>query len=347
MINLKPFPKISRWLIVSLCTGLLVVGLGLGPLGLSPAQADVPFYWNAIDVDIALQADGDMLVTETQTYRFTADHTSQRYRYIPLDRLHRITDAQVYQNDQPIPTQTGTQNNQYWIRWQQDLNAPESHTFVLKYRVVGGVLNRRDYSQIYWRALFPERDAPINRGKVTVQVPEALVGNISQFESRGVPSSDRQIAPDTFEFSVDRPLAPKQFLDVRLQFPSGLLDLSASQTASGLSRLADYLWVGAMLLGGGVIIFSLIDWVTQRRCPRCGQFSLRRTRRQVPHPTKKYGKQLEITQTCRQCGYRHSDRKTIIYSGYSGSSSWGGYGGYGGGGGCGGGGGGCGGGGGG
>jgi hypothetical protein len=43
------------------------------------AHKGVPFYWNYINVDL----NGDMVVTESQQYNFTTDHTNQRYSYIP------------------------------------------------------------------------------------------------------------------------------------------------------------------------------------------------------------------------------------------------------------------------
>ena len=35
------------------------------------AQSEVPFYWEFINVDIDVQENGDMLITETQKYVFT------------------------------------------------------------------------------------------------------------------------------------------------------------------------------------------------------------------------------------------------------------------------------------
>ena len=49
------------------------------------ASAKEPFYWEYINVDIDVQENGDMWVTEVQRYVFTAPHTNQRYRWLPLD----------------------------------------------------------------------------------------------------------------------------------------------------------------------------------------------------------------------------------------------------------------------
>jgi len=39
------------------------------------AAQQLPYYWDNINVTIDVQTNGDMLVTETQKYVFTADYT--------------------------------------------------------------------------------------------------------------------------------------------------------------------------------------------------------------------------------------------------------------------------------
>ncbi|MFM7423858.1 MAG: hypothetical protein ACKO7W_02440, partial [Elainella sp.] len=69
-------------------------------ISILPAAAEVPFYWKSIDVEIDVQPNGDMWVTETQNYVFTAKHTNERYRYIPLDKVDEITDVTVTEKGQ-------------------------------------------------------------------------------------------------------------------------------------------------------------------------------------------------------------------------------------------------------
>ena len=106
MMTFNLIPQFNRWLWLGLCICLLSLSVGW-------AQAASPFYWDFINVDIALQSNGDLVVTETQKYTFTADHTNQRYRYIPLADLERITDVTVSEGDRALPTQTGTHDGQF------------------------------------------------------------------------------------------------------------------------------------------------------------------------------------------------------------------------------------------
>ena len=59
------------------------------------AQESSPFYWEFINVDINVQDNGDMIVTETQKYVFTAAHTNERYRWIPMDKVDTIDSVEV------------------------------------------------------------------------------------------------------------------------------------------------------------------------------------------------------------------------------------------------------------
>ena len=77
---------------------------------------DLPFYWEFINVNIDVQSNGDMLVTETQKYVFNTAYTNERHRYIPLSKVDDITDITVQENGKTISSQTGKENNQLWIR---------------------------------------------------------------------------------------------------------------------------------------------------------------------------------------------------------------------------------------
>ena len=210
--------------------------------GAATAQSGAPFYWESIDVLIDVQENGDMLVTETQTYVFTDWHHNQRYRYIPLDKVDGIDDISVSRpplappptpipakttpapTDAPapilmdtdtayggrIPVNTGIEDGQQWIRWShRELNLgekrarslrlcrnsysnatcarkyppKETFTFVLQYRVRGGLHLDEAGDMVYWKALFKKRDADIRSGSVTVRLPESLAGQISEYRS--------------------------------------------------------------------------------------------------------------------------------------------------------------------
>ncbi len=95
MINKRLLKKIFFLLMASLSLLLVTVT--------HAAAQQLPYYWDNINVIIDVQTNGDMLVTETQKYVFTAEYTNERYRYIPLDKVDEIKDVTVTENNQIIP----------------------------------------------------------------------------------------------------------------------------------------------------------------------------------------------------------------------------------------------------
>ncbi len=194
------------------------------------AQSDLthlPFYWDSINVAIDVQDNGDMLVTETQKYVFNKEHTNERYRYIPLDKVDDITDVSVSENNQILPSQVGKKNNQLWIKWQHELNPPESHTFELKYRVVGGLHVNFKNAQVYWKAIFSDRTSPIQNAKVTVKLPQSLAGTINSYlyYPKSITVSSQKLDDQTVEFISQKPILPGQELEVKVAFYSAILDI--------------------------------------------------------------------------------------------------------------------------
>ena len=191
----------------------------------------LPFYWDFINVEIEVQNNGDMLVTETQKYVFNRESENERYRYIPLDRVDEIKDVTVEENNEVIPSEVGKENNQLWIKWQHELNAPEAHTFTIKYRVIGGLQVDDNTTQVYWKAIFKDRNSPIQNAKVIVKLPESLAGKITSFTyyPAETPVSYQQLDSTTVEFIARQPIPPEKQLEVQVVFPNNILNVQKPQ----------------------------------------------------------------------------------------------------------------------
>lgn len=309
---------------------LLIASLSLFFVTVTHVAAQAaPFYWENIDVNIDVQANGDMLVTETQKYVFTGNYSNQRSRYIPLDKVQEIKDVTVAENNQIIPSTTGIENNQIWIRWQHELKPPESHTFVIKYRVVGGLQVNGENTQVYWKAIWSDRKSPINAAKVTVQLPEVLSGKVLSFTSLGTTATPRQVDPKTFEFVASQPIQPKQELEVQIAFPKQILNLpEPSSRQQGFSINLGNIF--PMMFFGFFAVAALMKSIENKRCPKCKTLNLKRTYKVlIPATTSHSGKQ-QVIHKCKNCSYNHKYEEEIPVisndsshssSSYSGSSS--------------------------
>ncbi|PHX53271.1 DUF2207 domain-containing protein, partial [Tychonema bourrellyi FEM_GT703] len=304
------------------------------------AAQQLPFYWDNINVIIDVQTNGDMLVTETQKYVFTADYNTERYRYIPLDKVDEIKDVTVAENNQIIPSSTGIENNQLWIRWQHQLKAPESHTFVIKYRVRGGLQLDGENTLVYWKAIAAGRKAPINAGKVTVKLPEALSGKVLSFMNFGTAAVRRQVDPKTFEFVASQAIQPEQELEVQIAFPQAILNIpqpgwqqggKQSQSASGETTISvddimeegsfmerilwffTFLPLFSIFLTLTIIlpIRLIIGWINDRRCPECKQLKIKRTYKVLIRATTSSSGKQAVTKHCGNCSY-HKEYEAVI-----------------------------------
>ena len=329
MINKRLLKKIVFSLMASLSLFLVTVT--------HAAAQQLPFYWDNINVIIDVQTNGDMLVTETQKYVFTADYTNERYRYIPLDKVDEIKDVTVAENNQIIASSTGTENNQLWIRWQHELKPPDTHTFVIKYRVVGGLQLDGENTQVYWKAIAAGRKAPVNTGKVTVKLPDALSGKVISFTNFGTPAVPRQVDPKTFEFVASQPIPPEQELEVQIAFPRPILNVRQP----GWQQILNLRQRGWQQSGNqfqsasqgedhdgsfGVLIFvvfpgivatifcisiSIKEDINNRRCPECQTLKLKRTYKVLIRATTSTSGKGYVTHHCGNCSY-HKEYEEVI-----------------------------------
>jgi hypothetical protein len=177
--------------------------------GLTPIVAEeAPFYWEYMHIEMELRDNGDLRITEEQKYVFTGPHTTARYRAIALDKVDEITNASVSHDGTVLAASTTRKRNTFWIRWSHPLTPPESHTFTLRYIVKGGLRVYDHTDMVEWSALFPDRDAPIQRGRVRLKFPAALSGHLQDVASWGVPADVHRLGPTTVEFTPRAPLPP-------------------------------------------------------------------------------------------------------------------------------------------
>ena len=217
------------------------VGLGILVCGLTlawgmPAQnqaAEVLPYWDHIDVNIEVQATGDLLVTETQTYISSPQRAQKRTRRIALDRVDAITDVQIFEDGHELPVSTRVKATHIRIRWRQLRRETARHTVVMRYRVKGSVYLHNTGDQILWPALSVEREGAIRRSTVSVRVPEALESRIQQIMTYGAPADVRRIDARTVSFVPHAALLPGEKLDVKIVVPHGVLDAAMSDWQQG------------------------------------------------------------------------------------------------------------------
>src|SRR5579859_1452680 len=247
--------------------------------------------WQRFDVDLAVQSDGSVRVTETQAISFSGTY-QQGYRLVPLDRTTGARDVSVAEiiNGRSVPYARGTdQPNRYsssigtnglQIDWWFAPTTNTVRTFEVGYLVTGGVRIYNTDDKLQWRAVYADRDGAIASSNVTVHLPEdvsasALKSAWYEFPANGAigalpaVADGTQLDPRTVQFAL-RQLPARQGAEVRVQFPHGAIAGSAPawqaqadradwlvQTVAPIGDFVSLLLTLGVLAGGGVFLFFL------------------------------------------------------------------------------------------
>jgi uncharacterized membrane protein YgcG len=289
-----------RRAIVAIGVVLLIAGLGAVPTTAQTTGRSVT--WQNYDVDLAIQPDGSIVVTETQTIAFTGTY-QQGYRLVPLDRTTGVTDVRVAEvvNGQPVQYSQGSGqpgtysarvgNDGLQVDWWFPPTSNSMRTFVLRYTANGAVRMYDGGDQLQWRAIYADRAGLIGAGVVTAHLPADVAATSVQsawyrYSSQGplgalpVAAQGTLVDARTVRFQVGQ-LPANQGAEVRVQFPHGLVAATPPAWQGGADR-ADWLAQSAapignflavllalvILAGGGA--FLLFVWMSNGRDPAIG-----------------------------------------------------------------------------
>lgn len=210
------------------------------PAGQARAAGRAGAYsWDYIDVDITIQTNGDLEIVETHRFAFREGTFTYAYRDIPLSRVEGIEDVWVVDEGQVwLRTTTARSGSNLRITWRF---APTSgtRTFRLHYRARGAVRIYPEGDQLWWKAVFADRTEPVRAAHVAVHLPAPVPAEQLKIAAYGVPARHSLIGEETVWFTAGE-VAPGQELEVRVQFPHGLVQASAPAWQAEADRIAEY-----------------------------------------------------------------------------------------------------------
>ncbi|NJN99847.1 MAG: DUF2207 domain-containing protein [Anaerolineales bacterium] len=206
---------------------LLITGLGV-------AQAqEKTLYWQRYDVNLAVQSNSDILVEETQQIVFTGGSFTFGFAAIPQDRVEQIADLQVSEiingSEQPYTpnsssdygfTTSTSDSGDLEITWYFPSTRDSAHTYILRYRVVGGLRIYDGGDQVWWKAIPPDHNFPIEAARVTVTLPQTFPKDQLVVASYGSPASIAYGDRGEVIFTAENIPADKE-VEVRVEFPQG------------------------------------------------------------------------------------------------------------------------------
>jgi uncharacterized membrane protein YgcG len=261
---------------------LLALLVALVSWGAAQAQ-DKSLYWQRYDVNITVQPNSDVLVEEIQQIQFTSGDFHFGYRAIPLDRVDQITDVSVAEviNGSERPYASGstgeygftasTEEGKLKITWYFPYTRNTAHTYIVRYRVVGGLRIYEGGDQIWWKAIGADHNFPIRASKVTVSLPATFSQDQLKVESYGASARNYVTDRGAVVFEAQN-IAADQELEVRVQFPHGVVQGSAPAWQAADDQRQQWGPVvsvifgglGLVLLVGGPLAVYLL-WYTRGR----------------------------------------------------------------------------------
>ncbi|MCX7766124.1 MAG: DUF2207 domain-containing protein, partial [Candidatus Sumerlaeia bacterium] len=198
-------------------------------------------YWERIDVEINLQRDGSLDITEVQEYVFDGDWNGGWRKLIIRGCDEIIFQTLEEKNDKKIRYEPGNIAHKYKynlrksgevleIKWRSRLPSEPVYknthkTFVLCYRVLGAIQPHKNFDELYWKAIFEERSGLIRYATATVRFPQDVKVEPGKFfvtfYTRAA-NARWEIRPDnTIFFKADN-LSPREKFEVKIEFPKGI-----------------------------------------------------------------------------------------------------------------------------
>ena len=256
-------------------TGLAIVIL-VAFAGVTYAQ-DKTFYWARLDVDLTVLTNSDIRVVETQEICFTEGTFRYGSRNIPRDRLESITDVEVWEGNRSFTSNnrdaygftTSLESGNFNIRWYFPETQNTCHTFALKYTVKGGLRIYAGGDQLWWKAVFSDRNHPVKSSQVTVNLPKEIEpAQVKQVKIEAYGASATHEVSDSGQIVfMAQNIQPGQELEVRVQFPHGIVKgtapgwqvrLDQAQTSSSAARISPGAAL-ALVLGLAVLIVFVVS----------------------------------------------------------------------------------------
>lgn len=143
----------------------------------NPALAAKSYYAERFDVQLDIQENGSMIVTETVEFRFEGDPFTFAFREISANETDGVTFLDASMDG--VPMSEGTQagqveveaGNPLKVTWHFPATSDASRVFTVRYRVAG-VIRKGDADTLIWRAIPEDHDYSIVTSSIILTYPQ-------------------------------------------------------------------------------------------------------------------------------------------------------------------------------
>ena len=239
-------------------------------LGINAASAR-SLYWERIDVDLFINPDSSVDVVEDQEYVFTGAWNGG-YRDIKIKGFGSISNVELWEKD--VQYEEGSLDKYHFTlsnwgrdkrvkwrsRWPDEPEYNNTHkTFTLRYKVHDLISYHEKYDEVYWKAIFEERDGVVKNARVKVHFPQEVDSKdlaINLFT--GAPGSIWRVVDSRTILFTGSDLAPGELFEVKVRFPPGMVEKKISPSKYIRTNISPYLPFG--LLAAAFLVMIGAYW---------------------------------------------------------------------------------------
>ncbi|MDZ7693301.1 MAG: DUF2207 domain-containing protein [Balneolaceae bacterium] len=226
------------WIRTLLCS-LLLLFTG------SPNAIAKSYEIPTIQVEVAVNPDGTIRITEHLTYQFDGSFSWAEYT-LPMQGFSAIQDITItgpqgaYINENS--EQTGTfrvANDEENIRLRWYFNAEdEQRTFTVSYTLEGAVTIGAEWSEFFWNYVSDEQDKSTDRLIISIDLPQPVSADSLYGWTRG-PDGQIELQTSDGAYSVMASnIHDDEFVKVRTVFPTRIFDESVVKVSDADFSLA-------------------------------------------------------------------------------------------------------------
>ena len=135
------------------------------------------YYYKDFEVDIKINEDSTFDVTEKQTYYLDGSF-GFFVRDVSLYKIDAITNVEVFDGENnkisksELEIKSGFGEKHIQWNFPRRVFIGEEKTWIIKYKVHGGISFLKDYDEIYWNAIPFDRTVPIKNIRVVINLPD-------------------------------------------------------------------------------------------------------------------------------------------------------------------------------
>jgi uncharacterized membrane protein YgcG len=236
--------------------------------------------------DIAVQKDGDLLVTEAITVRAEGNQIRRgiyrdfptRYRGRHGESIHVAFDLiDVARDGQPDTARTEARANgvRIYIGKEDVFLDPGEYRYTIRYRTSRQLGRFKDFDELYWNVTGNGWAFPIDEAEARITLPSPVrFGQRAAYTgiqgATGQQSRVVSVRPGEISFLTTMPLAPSEGMTIAVSWPKGVIDEPDASTRLAW-LLADWAAPLTALAGlGAVLAYLLYAWHRVGRDPRPG-----------------------------------------------------------------------------